>query len=92
MDANHNGRDEAAQAGRSPERPLGAETATRTPEPGQGPTTVTPPETGDPDLDAALAELAELAGPADAPLGEHIEAGERVHRLLRGRLGDLDEA
>lgn len=87
MDADHNGRDEAAPADLSPERPLGAEAATRSAEP--GPTAVTPPETGDPDLDAALAEL---AGLQDAPLGEHIEAGERVHRLLRGRLGDLDGA
>lgn len=44
------------------------------------------PETGDPTIDAVLAELASVR---DLPLEEHIAAGERAHRVLQGRLSDL---
>lgn len=48
-----------------------------------------PPETGDPDIDAALADLVAVT---DESLGRHIEVGEAVHEVLRGRLGDLGGA
>lgn len=44
------------------------------------------PETGDPTIDAVLAELASVR---EQPLEEHIAAGERAHRVLQGRLSDL---
>jgi hypothetical protein len=44
------------------------------------------PSTGDHDLDVALEELGTIE---NAPLEQHIEVGEAVHRLLQGRLGDL---
>ncbi|HET8595144.1 MAG TPA: hypothetical protein VFM07_07850 [Intrasporangium sp.] len=47
------------------------------------------PRTGDEDIDAVLAELADLE---QQPLGRHIEVGEAVHRVLQGRLGDLGGA
>lgn len=50
---------------------------------------VLPPGTGDPEIDAALDELAAVL---DDPLEHHIEVGERVHQVLRGRLGDLGGA
>ncbi len=45
-----------------------------------------PPETGDPVIDDALAELA--AAPAD-DLDAQLAAGEAVHRTLQARLHDL---
>lgn len=42
--------------------------------------------TGDPQIDAALAEL-EAAAPDD--LDAQVEAGGRVHRTLQSRLSDL---
>lgn len=50
---------------------------------------VVPPGTGDREIDAALDELAAVL---DDPLERHIEVGERVHQVLRGRLGDLGGA
>jgi hypothetical protein len=50
---------------------------------------VLPPQTGDADIDTALDELAAVL---DHPLERHIEVGERVHDVLRGRLGDLGGA
>lgn len=47
------------------------------------------PATGDEDIDAALAALTDVV---TEPLGRHIEVGEGVHRVLRGRLGDLGGA
>lgn len=44
------------------------------------------PQTGDAVIDAVIAELAEVR---ERPLGEHIEAGEKAHRVLQGRLSDL---
>lgn len=48
-----------------------------------------PPLTGDEDIDVALAELASIG---DEPLDRHIDVGEAVHRVLRGRLGGLSNA
>jgi hypothetical protein len=42
--------------------------------------------TGDPQVDAALADL-EAAAPHD--LDAQIEAGQQVHRTLQSRLSDL---
>lgn len=50
---------------------------------------VLPPGTGDHEIDTALDELAAVL---DDPLERHIEVGERVHQVLRGRLGDLGGA
>jgi hypothetical protein len=50
---------------------------------------VLPPQTGDADIDTALDELAAVL---DHPLERHIEVGEGVHDVLRGRLGDLGGA
>lgn len=47
------------------------------------------PSTGDAAIDAALAELDAVT---DQPLARHIEAGERVQEVLRGRLADLGGA
>jgi hypothetical protein len=47
------------------------------------------PTTGDPVVDAAMAELA-AAEPGS--LAERIDAGERAHRVLQGRLSDLGGA
>lgn len=44
------------------------------------------PTTGDPTIDAVLAELAEAR---DQPLEAHIAAGEKAHRVLQARLSDL---
>jgi hypothetical protein len=44
------------------------------------------PQTGDAVIDAAVAELAEVR---ELPLGDHIAAGEKAHRVLQGRLSDL---
>ncbi len=49
----------------------------------------TPPLTGDVELDAAMAELARAQSQS---FTERIDSGERVHRLLQGRLGDLGRA
>ena len=54
------------------------------PAPPGGPTSDGP--TGDPQIDAALAEL-EGAAPDD--LDAQVEAGGRVHRTLQSRLSDL---
>jgi hypothetical protein len=48
-----------------------------------------PPATGDDDLDAALGELAQAQ---NRSFEERVDTGERVHRLLQGRLGDLGRA
>ncbi len=45
-----------------------------------------PARTGDVELDAAMVELARAQSRSFA---ERIDSGERVHRLLQGRLGDL---
>lgn len=50
---------------------------------------VLPPQTGDAEIDTVLDELAAVL---DDPLERHIEVGERVHEVLRGRLGDLGGA
>jgi hypothetical protein len=50
---------------------------------------VLPPQTGDVEIDTVLDEL---AAALDDPLERHIEVGERVHDVLRGRLGDLGGA
>jgi DNA polymerase-3 subunit gamma/tau len=42
--------------------------------------------TGDPQIDAALAEL---GGAAPDDLDAQVEAGARVHRTLQSRLSDL---
>ncbi len=44
------------------------------------------PATGDPSIDAVLAELADVR---DQPLEAHIATGEKAHRVLQGRLNDL---
>ena len=49
----------------------------------------TPPTCGDAAIDAVLVEL---DAATDQPLARHIEAGERVHEVLRGRLSDLGGA
>lgn len=48
-----------------------------------------PARTGDVELDAAMVELARAQSRSFA---ERIDSGERVHRLLQGRLGDLGRA
>ena len=48
-----------------------------------------PPLTGDVELDAAISELARAQSRSFA---ERIDSGERVHRQLQGRLGDLGRA
>lgn len=48
-----------------------------------------PPLTGDLGLDAAMRELAQAQS---QPFADRIDSGERVHRLLQGRLGDLGRA
>lgn len=48
-----------------------------------------PARTGDAELDAAMVELARAQSRS---LAERIDSGERVHRLLQGRLGDLGRA
>lgn len=48
-----------------------------------------PPQTGDADLDDAMQDLARAQSRS---FGERIESGERVHRLLQGRLSDLGRA
>jgi len=45
------------------------------------------PHTGDDVIDSTLARLEESA--ASGSLDEQIEAGEKVHRTLQGRLADL---
>ena len=47
------------------------------------------PTTGDPVVDAAMVEL---AGAESGTLTERIDAGERAHRVLQGRLSDLGGA
>lgn len=47
------------------------------------------PSTGDAVVDSALEALAQAQAGA---LTERIEAGERAHRLLQGRLSDLGQA
>ncbi|EWS99673.1 hypothetical protein N865_01305 [Intrasporangium oryzae NRRL B-24470] len=47
------------------------------------------PGTGDPVVDSALEELLEAQS---GSLAQRIEAGERAHRLLQGRLSDLGQA
>jgi hypothetical protein len=44
------------------------------------------PTTGDPLVDAAMGEL---AAAESGTLTERIDAGERAHRVLQGRLSDL---
>jgi hypothetical protein len=44
------------------------------------------PTTGDPLVDAAMGEL---AAAESGTLAERIDAGERAHRVLQGRLSDL---
>lgn len=44
------------------------------------------PRTGDPEVDEVVAELARAR---HRPLADHITAGERAHRVLQARLGDL---
>ena len=51
--------------------------------------TPSPPVTGDAAIDESMAELAEAQAGSSA---ERIEAGERAHRLLQGRLADLGGA
>jgi hypothetical protein len=48
-----------------------------------------PPATGDAAIDEAMAELAEAQAGSTA---ERIDAGERAHRKLQGRLADLGGA
>jgi hypothetical protein len=48
-----------------------------------------PPVTGDAIVDEAMAELAEAQPGSNA---ERIDAGERAHRTLQGRLADLGGA
>ena len=48
-----------------------------------------PPRTGDVELDAAMSDLGRAQ---TGSFSERIESGERVHRLLQGRLGDLGRA
>lgn len=48
-----------------------------------------PPQTGDAELDAAMSELARAQ---QRSVAERIDSGERMHRLLQGRLGDLGGA
>ncbi|MEO5746163.1 MAG: hypothetical protein ABIQ53_16470 [Terracoccus sp.] len=55
----------------------------------QPPTRSQPPLTGDVELDAAMVELARAQSRS---FGERIDSGERVHRHLQGRLGDLGRA
>jgi hypothetical protein len=45
---------------------------------------VLPPETGDPEIDTALDELAAVL---DGPLERHFAVGVRCHHVLRGGLG-----
>lgn len=47
------------------------------------------PSTGDAAVDEALEALLEAQS---GSLTERIEAGERAHRLLQGRLSDLGQA
>ena len=47
------------------------------------------PTTGDPVVDAAMVEL---AAAESGTLTERIDAGERAHRVLQGRLSDLGGA
>jgi hypothetical protein len=47
------------------------------------------PATGDPSIDDAMTDLAVAQS---GSFEERIEAGERAHRLLQGRLGGLGEA
>jgi hypothetical protein len=49
----------------------------------------TAPTTGDEAVDAAMLDLAAAEG---GTLTQRIEAGERAHRVLQGRLGDLGGA
>jgi hypothetical protein len=49
----------------------------------------TAPTTGDAVVDAAMIELAAAEA---GSLSERIEAGERAHRVLQGRLSDLGGA
>ncbi len=46
------------------------------------------PRTGDPAVDAAVAEL---AGVAHEPLEHRLGVLERVHRTLQDRLADVEE-
>ena len=55
----------------------------------QPPARSQPPLTGDVELDATMVELARAQSRSFA---ERIDSGERVHRLLQGRLGDLGRA
>lgn len=54
------------------------------PEAGPGPRPA--PTTGDPAVDGVIEELSAVRG---LPLGAHIEAGEKAHRILQARLSDL---
>jgi len=45
------------------------------------------PRTGDGLIDSALSQLEESA--SSGTLDDQIEAGEKVHRTLQGRLSDL---
>ena len=49
---------------------------------------VTRPVTGDDAVDAVLEQFDAVA---DEPLDTQIEVGERVHRVLQGRLTDLGQ-
>lgn len=60
-------------------------------EDGLFPAPVTPaPQTGDPVIDKALADLEDSARSGD--LDAQVDAGERVHRELQARLDDLGGA
>ena len=54
-----------------------------------GPEVPTAPSTGDAVVDAAMIELAAAEA---GSLAERIDAGERAHRVLQGRLSDLGGA
>jgi hypothetical protein len=54
---------------------------------GPGTTLEGPAATGDPQVDAALATLADLA---ERPLNEHPAVFEHIHGALTGALGTLD--
>lgn len=62
--------------------------AAEMPEPAH-PAVPQPPLTGDIELDAAMSDLAHAQRQS---FTERIDSGERVHRLLQGRLGDLGRA
>jgi hypothetical protein len=69
---------EPAPPAARPPAPDGPETARDVPGP-----------TGDPQVDAALDKLADLAG---RPLNEHPAVFEQIHGALTGALGTLDSS